>query len=95
MIDKRELSLDLRSMYPKELQRVMAELGEKPFKAKQLFEWLHQKGAKSYEEMTNLSKDCGKSFRRSILLRTLKFWKCRSQSWMVQRNFYSGFRMEM
>lgn len=56
MIDKRELSLDLRSMYPKELQQVMAELGEKPFKAKQLFEWLHQKRAKSYEEMTNLSK---------------------------------------
>lgn len=56
MMDRKELPLDLRSMYLEELQQVMTELGEKPFKAKQIFDWLHNKRAGSYEEMTNLSK---------------------------------------
>lgn len=46
---------DLRSMYPEELKTVMAELGEKPFRASQLFAWMHQKLADSYDAMTNLS----------------------------------------
>ncbi len=33
---------------------VMAELGEKPFRAKQLYRWLHAKRAGSFEEMTDL-----------------------------------------
>ena len=31
---------------------VTAELGEKPFRAKQLFRWIHQRGATSFDEMT-------------------------------------------
>lgn len=42
-------------MYPEELKTVMAELGEKPFRASQLFAWMHQKLADSYDAMTNLS----------------------------------------
>jgi 23S rRNA (adenine2503-C2)-methyltransferase len=34
----------------------MAELGEPKFRAKQLFEWMHQKQVSSFDEMTNLSK---------------------------------------
>ena len=39
-----------------ELKEKMISLGEKPFKGKQLYQWLHQKAAGSYEEMTNLSE---------------------------------------
>ncbi len=53
---------DVRSMDLEELRQVCAALGEKPFRAKQLFEWLHKKGAASYEEMTNLSA----AFRRRL-----------------------------
>ena len=47
---------DIRSYDIDELRELMTGLGEKPFKAGQLYEWLHKKQASSYEEMTNLSK---------------------------------------
>lgn len=46
---------DCKSMLPEELKSLVAELGEKPFRAGQLFSWMHEKNVKSYEEMTNLS----------------------------------------
>jgi len=33
-----------------------AELGEKPFRAKQLMKWIHQRGIDDFERMTDLSK---------------------------------------
>ena len=45
----------LRSMTPEELGQCLKELGQPAFRAKQVFSWLH-KGARSYEEMTNLPK---------------------------------------
>ena len=48
--------LDIKSLYEEELKEKMISLGEKPFKGKQLYQWLHQKAAGSYEEMTNLSE---------------------------------------
>lgn len=39
-----------------ELKEVAAGYGEKAFRAKQLYEWMHKKLASSYDEMTNLSK---------------------------------------
>jgi 23S rRNA (adenine2503-C2)-methyltransferase len=32
------------------------DLGEKAFRAKQLYRWIHQRGARTFEEMTDLSK---------------------------------------
>ena len=32
-------------------------IGEKKFKATQLFEWLYQKRVSSFEDMTNIKKD--------------------------------------
>lgn len=46
---------DCKSMLPEELKNLVAELGEKPFRAGQLFSWMHEKNVGSYEEMTNLS----------------------------------------
>ena len=50
------LDLDIKSMTMPRLKAVMEELGEKPFRAKQLYEWFHQKRVWDYEEMTNLSR---------------------------------------
>lgn len=41
-------------LYPEELRAALLELGEKPFRADQLFSWLHR-GAR-FSEMTNLPK---------------------------------------
>ena len=39
-----------------EMTTFFADLGEKPFRAKQVFRWLHQGGAESFDEMTDLAK---------------------------------------
>lgn len=47
--------INIRSLSKEELIEKLVELGEKPFRAKQVFEWLWKKNAASFEEMTNLS----------------------------------------
>lgn len=47
---------NIRTLTLDELKDVLVELGEKPFRARQIFEWLWQKNAGSFEEMTSLSK---------------------------------------
>jgi 23S rRNA (adenine2503-C2)-methyltransferase len=47
---------DLRALSRPELEALVASLGEKPFRARQLFRWLHRNGAASLEEMTDLSR---------------------------------------
>jgi len=34
----------------------LADMGEKPFRAKQLMQWIHQYGVHDFDEMTNISK---------------------------------------
>ena len=40
-----------------ELKNEITEMGEKGFKAGQIYAWLHKHGAGSFDEMTNISKD--------------------------------------
>lgn len=47
---------DIRSFNYEEMQEWMVSIGEKTFRGKQIYEWLHQKQAESFEEMSNLSK---------------------------------------
>lgn len=47
---------DIRSYTFEELKNEMESIGEKAFRAKQIYEWLHVKLVDSFEEMTNLSK---------------------------------------
>ena len=48
--------IDIKSLSYKELQSAVEALGEKKFRAKQLYQWMHEKLADDYEEMTNLPK---------------------------------------
>ena len=45
---------DIKSMMPDELKTLVMNLGEKSFRAGQLFSWMHEKTVRSYDEMTNL-----------------------------------------
>lgn len=47
---------DIRSYTFEELKKEMEAIGEKAFRAKQVYEWLHVKLVDSFDEMTNLSK---------------------------------------
>jgi 23S rRNA (adenine2503-C2)-methyltransferase len=58
---------DLRSLPRAHLEALVASLGERPFRARQLFRWLHQKGAASLDEMT----DVPRALRGALAARTL------------------------
>jgi 23S rRNA (adenine2503-C2)-methyltransferase len=48
--------LNLLGMSRGELGAFFADLGEKPFRAQQLLQWVHQRGVTDFEAMTDLSK---------------------------------------
>nr|WP_308624762.1 23S rRNA (adenine(2503)-C(2))-methyltransferase RlmN [uncultured Eisenbergiella sp.] len=48
------MGTDIKSMTLEELKTEMERLGEKSFRAGQLYDWMHCKLASSYEEMTNI-----------------------------------------
>lgn len=47
---------DIRKLSKEALIAIFAEMGEQRFRANQVYEWLWQKSAGSFDEMTNLSK---------------------------------------
>ena len=47
--------IDIKSMNLTELTAYVTKSGEKPFRAKQLYQWMHQKLSPSIDEMSNLS----------------------------------------
>ena len=49
--------INIRSLSKIELIQACEDLGVKKFRANQLWEWLWQKSARSFDEMTNLSKE--------------------------------------
>ena len=67
---------DIRSMYLDELKSVMAQLGEKTFRAAQLFSWLHEKQVESCDEMTNISAALRQKLSDGFPLVTLKQADC-------------------
>lgn len=54
---KIENKTDIKSLGLEELKEEFSSMGEKAFRAKQTYEWLHQKLVRGFDEMTNLSKD--------------------------------------
>lgn len=59
---------DLKSMTLARLQEEMEKQGEKKFRAKQIYSWIHEKLAESFDEMTNLPKDLQARLGRSYSL---------------------------
>ena len=54
---------ELNSLTLEELQGLLQQMGEKKFRGKQIFEWIHKKQASSIDDMTNLSKDLRKKLQ--------------------------------
>ena len=47
---------NIRTLTKDELKEIIVEYGEKPFRANQLYDWLHVKLARSLDDMSNVSK---------------------------------------
>ncbi len=54
--DYLETKKDIRALTLEELKTVFTENGDQAFRAKQVYEWLWKKSARTFDEMTNLSK---------------------------------------
>ena len=48
---------DIKSLNLEQLTEELLGIGEKKFRAKQVYSWIHEKLVDSFDEMTNLSKD--------------------------------------
>ena len=67
-----EQKADIKSMNLEELKTFIEELGEKPFRAKQFYEWIHIRQVDDFEEMTNLSKALRTELAAKATLTSLK-----------------------
>jgi len=63
--------IDIKSLEYEALEALLKEMGQPSFRCKQVFSWLHEKGADSFEEMTNLSKDLRGELDRKCEIRGL------------------------
>ncbi len=59
---------DIRSLTLGELETECRELGEKPFRARQVYEWLHKRQVSDYDEMTNVPKSLRERLRDKFCL---------------------------
>uniref|UniRef100_UPI004056801F 23S rRNA (adenine(2503)-C(2))-methyltransferase RlmN n=1 Tax=Agathobacter sp. TaxID=2021311 RepID=UPI004056801F len=64
--------VDIKSMNLAELTDFVKELGEKAFRAKQIYRWIHQKQVNDFSEMTNISKKLIEQLNEKASLTTLK-----------------------
>ena len=55
-----------------ELKQELISLGEKPFRAQQVFEWLYKEKVSSFEDMTNLSVELRKKLAEAYTIGTYK-----------------------
>ena len=64
--------IDIKSMNLDELITFMEEMGEKAFRAKQIYQWIHEKRVDSFDEMTNISKKLIETLKETTYLTSLK-----------------------
>ncbi|MEW4413605.1 23S rRNA (adenine(2503)-C(2))-methyltransferase RlmN [Clostridium sp. AN503] len=62
---------DIKSLYLTELEQEIREMGDKPFRAKQIYQWLHEKLVTDFEEMSNLSKGLREQLKERFELTAL------------------------
>ena len=67
---------DIKSLNLEELTSFVESLGEKKFRAKQLYEWMHVHLARDYDEMNNLPKSLKEKLREEAEFVSLKQRDC-------------------
>ncbi len=63
---------DIRKLKLDELKAFFVEHGEKPFRAQQVYEWLWQKSAKDFDQMTNLSLPVREMLRTHFVINHIR-----------------------
>ena len=89
---------ELIGLSKEELTEALTALGEKPFRAKQLWQWLYYFGATDFEQMTNLSKVLRQKLAENFTITrpkivTEQISGDKTHKWLLE--FSDGQRVEM
>jgi len=88
---------ELIGLSKQELADEVAKIGEKPFRAKQLWQWIYFRGETDFEKMTNLSKDLRAKLAENFSITrpkivTEQISKDKTHKWLLE--FADGQRIE-
>ena len=64
--------VDIKSMTLRELEEWLITIGEKKFRAKQIYQWIHIKHVEGFDDMTNLSMELREKLKQQANLVVLK-----------------------
>lgn len=77
---------DIKSLNLEELKTRIAQLGDKPFRAKQIYEWMHRKLIAEFDEMTNIPKSLRERLEEETYLTALEPVDVRVPDWTGREN---------
>lgn len=63
---------DIKSLNLAELTEYLTGLGEKAFRAKQIYQWMHVRGVSSFDEMTDIPKKLREKLQEDCVLTALR-----------------------
>jgi 23S rRNA (adenine2503-C2)-methyltransferase len=81
-----------------ELEAFVAQLGSKPFRARQLMHWVYKRGEGSFEKMTDLAKDFRAQLNERAVVRTPEIVTVHKSAddtckWMLRADSSQAFEM--
>lgn len=90
--------IELIGLSKTEIQQHLTQMGEKPFRAKQLWQWLYFHGETDFDKMSNLSKDLRQKLKNNFTITRPKVVaeqvsKDKTRKWLLE--FQDGQRVEM
>ena len=91
------MTKELIGLSKEELTEELALIGEKPFRAKQLWQWIYFRGETNFDNMTNLSKDLREKLKEKYTVSrpkivTEQLSSDKTRKWLLE--FADGQRIE-
>ena len=88
---------DLIGLSKEELTEELCSIGEKPFRAKQLWQWIYFRGETDFDKMSNLSKDLRAKLKENFIVSrpkivTEQLSSDKTRKWLLE--FSDGQRIE-
>lgn len=79
---------NIRSLSKEEMKSYFSDMGEKAFRANQVYEWLWKKGAHSFDEMTNLSVATRDKLKTAFIIPAVKIKTSQTSSDKTIKNAF-------
>lgn len=90
--------IDILSLTLPEIEKLLTDMGEKKFRAKQVYEWLHAKQVTSFDDMTNLSAQLRTKLSQAFCINSLfivkKLESCTDNTLKYLYRLYDGSHIE-